>query len=264
MEFTVSGVVFSRGGRIKMKAEIHRVCYLLGFKGGADQVEMLASRVERLTGGRKPTTLKDWITYVTVKETRFFRDIQQFRFLEAFLKHKLTSSSKSVRMWSAGCSFGQEPYSMALVAAKACEEVTADVAVEILASDIDMQALEIAAGGVYPMKSFHQIPEEYRNYVLCEGDQLRIKDVIKRLVRFSILNLAGADPYPGELDVVFCRNVLIYFSPQVGLAVMKRIHTSLRAGGLLFLGEGETLSHFGLYTLFDTIDTDCLVYRKLQ
>lgn len=243
---------------------IYEICHLLGFKSDAGQVDMLSSRVERLTGGQKPSSVKDWITCVTIKETRFFRDINQFQALETFLKQKLASASKTVRIWSAGCSFGQEPYSMAMVAAKACEGLKDNIAVEILASDIDTRALEIAAEGVYPIESLWQIPGEYWNYVLPEGNRLRIKDTIQRLVHFFTLNLAGTDPYPEELDAVFCRNVLIYFNPQTALSAIRRIHASLKPGGLLFLGEGETISYFGLYTLFEAIDADCLVYKKLQ
>ncbi|NPV81758.1 MAG: protein-glutamate O-methyltransferase CheR [Firmicutes bacterium] len=247
-----------------MRAELYGICHLLGFKDDAAQVDMLASRVERLTGGRKPTSINDWITCVTIKETRFFRDINQFQALETFLKQRLASGSKTVRMWSAGCSFGQEPYSMAIVAKKACDGFKNNIGVEVLASDIDTGALEIAAEGVYPIESLWQIPEEYRKYVLPEGNQLRIKDIVKCLVQFFSLNLAGMDPYPKDLDVVFCRNVLIYFNPQAALSAIRRIHASLRPGGLLFLGEGETISYFGLYTLFEAIDADCLVYKKLQ
>lgn len=247
-----------------MRSELFGICLMLGFKRDARQIEMLMARVDRLKGGQKPKNIEEWISCVTVKETRFFRDIEQFRALELFLREQLGAGVKKLRLWSAGCAFGQEPYSMAMVAARVYEELGSQTQLEILASDIDVKALQVAAAGAYPITMLTQIPETYRCYIALDGNQFRVKDTVRRSVEFFCLNLAGAEAYPEELDAVFCRNVLIYLDTSVAVSILMRIHAALKPGGLLFMGEGETVTHFGLSTTYEAVGSKCLFYRKLK
>ncbi len=194
--------------------------------------------------------------FLTINVTEFFRDPQQFEVLKTAVLPELLQHRTRLNIWSAGCSTGAEPYTLAIL----LSEITRGSPHTILATDLDQEALERArAGGPYG-------PAETRNlgrwmqlkYFDAAPGGLVVKDSLKRMVRFQRHNLL-ADRFETDFDLILCRNVVIYFSEEVKEALNPRFARSLRDGGWLFIGGAETLLHaqdFGLERL-----QPCL-YRK--
>lgn len=192
------------------------------------------------------------IDCITTNQTHFFREPRHFDFLaQQIFPHWLATEQsgerpKTVRVWSAACSSGEEPYSLAMLLMKHFpEEQGWDK--EILATDICTRVLEKARAALYPIEKAKEIPTEFlRNYMLKgRGEQREFMKVIpevRRSVRFARANL-HADSYPvlGFFDLIFCRNVLIYFDQQSKEKVIAGILRHLAPGGLLFVGHSEHL-----------------------
>jgi len=205
-----------------------------------------ASYLERLEFAPRQSELAALARELTVGETYFFRHNDQFRALaEAALPERLRAraASSTLRLLSAGCASGEEAYSLAIVA----REVVADPAwnVDIRAVDLNPAVLEKAARGRYSPWALREAPPEIRQrWFRTEGRDLVLDETVRGVVQFSEANLAGDDPalwQPASYDVIFCRNVLMYFAPEQMRAAIARIATALAPGGYLFLGHAETL-----------------------
>ncbi|MCE9582139.1 MAG: methyltransferase domain-containing protein [Planctomycetes bacterium] len=178
---------------------------------------------------------------LTVGETYFFRNSDQFRALtEVALPARRSAGSSPVRILSAGCATGEEPYTLAMLARESGEGP-----VRLHALDVNPAAIEKARRGVYSPWSLRETSREMKDkYFRPAGKDFRLVDEILGDVQFEEANLAVDDPRfwrPGSWDVVFCRNVIMYFSPETQKAVVSRIAASLAPGGFLFLGHAETL-----------------------
>jgi chemotaxis protein methyltransferase CheR len=183
---------------------------------------------------------------VTTNKTEFFRERHHFDFVsKVILPDFRTASSDSQRpllIWSAGCSNGAEPYSLAMI----CEDVArtdSGFRFEILASDISTEVLRLAARAIYPHNAIGPVPMELRKrYLLHDpgSDEVRIVPDLRWKVIFKHHNLMD-EPYPASLamDIVFCRNLLIYFDRATQGTVLSRLCRCLRPGGYLFLGHSE-------------------------
>lgn len=207
--------------------------------------------------------LKGLLDSVTTNLTRFFRNtahVQTFEYyvVPALVELKKKSGSNKIRIWSAGCSTGEEPYTFAMILR---EMLPADMSVEILASDLSLKSLMIGQGGFYPENRIQGIPERYlERYFDNKGGGYQIKDEIKRMVRFDYHNLKH-DSGQRNLDVIFCRNVLIYFDEPAQKAVVDRFWQALGPDSFLFIGHSESL--FGMDTGFEFTRTDwACIYRK--
>ncbi len=181
---------------------------------------------------------------LTVTETYFFRNTDQFAaFSELVLPHVLAARGDSCRILSAGCASGEEPYSLAIAAREHFPE-SADF-IEITAIDINPLALGKAAQGRYSNWSLRDTPQSIKDKWFAKiGSDYVLDAGVRRAVDFTAVNLACEDNEfwkPGRFDVVFCRNVLMYFRPEQARAVIDRITRALTPGGYLFLGHAETL-----------------------
>jgi chemotaxis protein methyltransferase CheR len=184
-------------------------------------------------------------SYLTVGETYFFRDPLSFNLLSTRVLPSLCDTGNPIRIWSAGCASGEEPYSIAITALSSMGEQDREN-LEILATDINPRYLDIAKTGLYRRWSFREVPSFIKDkyFKLTADDRYCLDERVKKLVRFNYLNLAS-DAYPSaltgtdEVDVIFCRNVLIYFSPEHVTEVLNRFHRSLKDGGYLFLAPSE-------------------------
>jgi chemotaxis protein methyltransferase CheR len=189
---------------------------------------------------------------VCTNETHFFREPKQFAFLENELIPSWRGAAEAgqrrreIRIWSAGCSTGEEPYSigMSLLAN------LPDWKHEIVATDLSTKALDRAKGGIWPMERVGQIPSHYRKPFLLRGVGLKegyfaARDELHSVIRFGRVNLHH-DSYPvaGKFDAIFCRNVLIYFDPETKQRIIHRLLDRLEPHGLLFLGHSESLNGF--------------------
>ncbi|HRO67681.1 MAG TPA: protein-glutamate O-methyltransferase CheR [Pseudobdellovibrionaceae bacterium] len=199
-----------------------------------------------------PPSHADWqefINLLTTNKTDFFREAAHFQFLKETVIPKWLTESKSqtFKVWCAASSTGEEPYTISMVLDSCLPE---DRSYSVHATDIDTDVLKKARAGVYPCAKLSEIPPEYRRgFDLGTGDikdWMRVKPHLKSKVSFSRFNLNGSNPPPeGEFDLIFCRNVLIYFTPATIEGVMKKLYRVTKPGGLLLIGHSESLQNVG-------------------
>jgi len=199
------------------------------------------------------------------QETTFFRYPAVF---EAFEKRvlpelhvkKFWRNPRTLRVWSAGCSTGEEPYSIAITILDSLSFADA-WNVEILATDIGRQALKHAERGTYAGRSIASVSEkQLANHFSKMDGGYQVKSRIRKLISFAQMNLASP-VYVGRMDLIFCMNVLIYFSEERRRAMVQRFFDALEPGGYLFLGHSESISKMPVK--FQAIVLgDCILYRK--
>ncbi|MEM8630238.1 MAG: protein-glutamate O-methyltransferase CheR [Pseudomonadota bacterium] len=189
------------------------------------------------------------ICALTTNVTNFFRENHHFEQLKAEILPKLkqAAGSKKIRIWSAGCSFGHEPYSVAM----ACLPFVAahpDVDLRILATDIDRHAIAVARAGIYTENALTGVPPTARteHFSSLADGRLKIGETLRRMVSFQPLNLLDAWPMKGRFDVIFCRNVVIYFDPDTQNQLWRRFHEALTPEGWLFVGHSERIPDRGM------------------
>lgn len=182
---------------------------------------------------------------VTINETYFFRNMPQFEILKKkvlldLLERKRKRGDFTLRIWSAGCATGEEPYSIAIAATETIPDISR-WNLKIIGSDISLRCLEIAQSGIYHKEKLKDIPEKYlKNYFISTGEFYEMRDDIKRFVEFDYHNLKHENGI-AEIDVIFCRNVLIYFNAEEQKRIITNFKRILNEGGYLFLGHAESL-----------------------
>lgn len=186
---------------------------------------------------------------VTTNVTKFFRESHHFDHLAATAipdaaARSGTRGRKRMRIWSAGCSTGEEPYTIAMVLCETLRDI-AQWDIRILATDIDTNVLKAARDGIYGARHVETIPpalrSRYVDPVKGEPDRFRMAPELRSLITFNTLNLLQPWPMKGKFDVVFCRNVVIYFSNESRGDLMSRFADILCDGGYLYVGHSECL-----------------------
>jgi chemotaxis protein methyltransferase CheR len=240
----------------------------------SDEKEVLL--VSRLSKRLKELGLKDFSAYykllntpegsaeliqminrVTTNKTDFFRENHHFDFLlTKVFPHYRESGKTNIRIWSAGCSTGEEPYTLAMITASFFGETPRED-IKILATDLDTSVLQHAGQGLYLNDKIEPVPPEYRDRYLSRKDKLtwEIKPSIKKFITFRRLNLIRDNfPFKYGFDIIFCRNVIIYFTKEDKQNFVARASTVLRPQGYLFLGHSESLlnEHQGFKPVFST------------
>lgn len=199
-----------------------------------------------LKGPDGPAEMREMMNAITTNLTSFFREPHHFETLE---RDVLPAHVKAwgqgrgrLRIWSAGCSSGEEPYSIAMTLAPMLPRGRAHD-VKILATDIDTQMVATACAGAYAADRAQGIPEKHRRAFVRERPDGRIEmsDALKDLITFKPLNLFDAWPMKGPFDVIFCRNVMIYFDKQGQAELFEKFARMMAPGGTLFIGHSETL-----------------------
>ena len=208
------------------------------------------------------------LNLITINETSFFRFAAQFEALRKTVIPRVLESkpdvSRSFKVWSAGCSTGEEPYSIAMTLLDS-EALRLEYRPEVLGTDVSTQALDRARTGVYTAKALSGLPEHLvQKYFELDGAGFRVSKPVRDVVEFSYHNLVK-EPYPvaltGNWDVIFCRNVTIYFHLSATRRVVGNFFESLNPGGFLFLGHSETLTSISDH--FDPVEADgVFLYRK--
>jgi chemotaxis methyl-accepting protein methylase len=199
---------------------------------------------------------------LTINVTSFFRDEVAFNALEeVVLPALITKGEKNIRIWSAGCATGEEPYSIAMLLMECLNWESGPREVFILATDIDNKALQRAREGLFTPKEVEGIrPAWLERYFYPDKDGFRVKPVLESLVTFEQHNLVSDPPYC-ELALVVCRNVLIYLNPMPQAQMIKSFYEGLKEGGFLLLGKSE-IPVGETRTLFNCIDKKAKVYQK--
>lgn len=205
----------------------------------------------------------EFINAVTTNLTSFFRENHHFEFLSHTVIPELlkrNSASKQIKLWSAGCSTGEEPYSLAMTLK---EKVPADWDIKILATDLDTNVLATASEGIYSRDRISGIGEQrlqrwFQKGVGSQSNKVRIKGELRQLIQFKRLNLMQEWPMKGYFDFIFCRNVLIYFDKETKERLAIRYQRLLKDGSYLFIGHSESLHQ--LNTGFELIGGT--IYKK--
>jgi len=256
-----SGMYFQESKLYLVKNRLANRMAQLGIKNYKDYFYMI----------KYDTSMKEFnalMNILTTNETSFFRNVPQLtafsdEVLPEILNGKNAAGEKSLRIWSAGCSTGEEPYTIAMLLMEKLPNYSA-YDIEIIANDISESVLQAARKGVYHELTLRTTPPLYRDrYFEKKGNVYHIKDNIKKLVEFSHINMA--DPLKMSLfknmDIIFCRNVTIYFSDDIKRTVTKAFYNSLVKGGYYFIGHSESLH--GISKAFKLVYLkNGLVYKK--
>ncbi len=222
-----------------------------------------------------PAEMNELINVLTINVSSFFRNPIVFENIQTlvynFILEKLQHHDHILRIWSAGCSRGEEPYSIAILLRELRKKISEEkMLMGIFASDIDNQALAQAKIGHYHAKSLHDVKFGFvHTYFTQSGNTYFIADTIRKMVNFSYYDLLDKHSFvPPEsafcdFDVVLCRNVLIYFNPAYQDIIFKKLYRSLHVGGYLVLGEAEVpIKKYK--SLFNRVTPCCKIYQKIS
>ena len=174
------------------------------------------------------------------------------------MEHTRAKGKGIIRVWSAGCSTGEEPYSVAIMLR---EVVPRDIKCEVIASDLSLKSLMVCKAGFYPDSRVGDVPQKYLDrYFEKKGEGYQVIDSIRNMIRFDYHNLVHDSGLTG-LDIVFCRNVIIYFDEAAQQAVIDKFWRAMSNHSFLFIGHSESL--FGMDTKFEFVKTDwATIYRR--
>jgi chemotaxis protein methyltransferase CheR len=241
--YSLTGITLSDNKDIMISNRIDKLKRNCNFSG--DIVDLLKS-IEQ------GNHLTEFINSFTTNKTHFFREDFHFLDLKDRVLPMFANSGNKIQMYCSASSTGEEPYSMAMSVFEAKEELNKNISASIIATDIDTSVLEYAANGIYRYsKSSKEFPswikpQKYfkrRVQKNLAGEEVLIKanDELKRMITFQVMNL-NDNTYPfssNQFDVIFCRNVLIYFSSEDQNKILKKLFKHLKVGGTLYLGHSE-------------------------
>lgn len=187
------------------------------------------------------SVFSEFINFLTINVSEFYRNPDQWEILDkVYFPELISKFGKRLNIWSAACSTGDEPYS--LVMALSRHVPLGDI--RIIATDIDKRILEQAKTGLYNEKSIKNVPEDLKKrYFRQIGPSFQISDEIRRCVSFRESNLLS-DRFPDDLDMIVCRNVLIYFTDEAKEDIYRKFYRSLKSGGVLFIGSTEQVADY--------------------
>jgi chemotaxis protein methyltransferase CheR len=230
-----SGIVLTEVKRELVYSRLRRRLRALGLHSFADYRALL-------DGPDGNAELVRMINAITTNLTGFFREGHHFDFLADRLLPALPRARRRLRIWSAGCSSGEEPYSLAMTLHRAMPDLASWDA-RILATDIDTDMVATGAAGRYAMQRADAIPPELRRAHVrrVDTETVEMGHELKSLIAFRQLNLLGPWPMKGPFDVIFCRNVVIYFDKPTQRELFDRYADLLTQDGHLFVGHSETL-----------------------
>ncbi|WP_070963775.1 CheR family methyltransferase [Vibrio sonorensis] len=187
-----------------------------------------------------------FINCLTTNKTQFFREYHHFEFMEkVMMKEWKSQGLKSLRIWSAGCSTGEEPYSF-ISSLYHCGAFQWFDEIGIVASDLDTNVLNTAKDGVYSEEALDSIPNGYLKpcFVKGRGDrqgQIKVSGTLQKFIDFRQINLLDEWPFENEFDIISCRNVMIYFDKQTQEKLLSRFYQQLKPNGILFIGHSESV-----------------------
>ncbi|MFC0523154.1 CheR family methyltransferase [Pontibacillus salicampi] len=192
----------------------------------------------------------EFLDRMTINVSEFYRNYKRWEVLEKNILPDLVKDKRSIKVWSAACSTGEEPYTLSMV----LHHFFPTSQINVLATDIDENALKRAREGLYPERSLKEVPDhDKQHYFRQEGTYYRVSDDIKRTVTFKKHNLL-ADTYEKHFDLIICRNVLIYFTEDAKAKVYQQFSDALKANGILFVGSTEQIFNPQHYS-FKVADT---------
>lgn len=242
--YSLTGITLSENKDIMIANRLHKLRRDSKFKGDLDE---LLDSIEA-----EENFVKEFINSFTTNKTHFFREDFHFEDLRDRVLPEFAKSGQEIKMYCSASSTGEEPYSMGMTVLEANEILNKKIRASVIATDIDTNVLQYAADGIYRFsKSSKEFPEwikpqkyfkkRVKKGLASEEILIKVKDELKRMVSFQVMNLNDRSyPFePYQFDVIFCRNVLIYFSAQDQNIILKKLFKHLKIGGTLYIGHSE-------------------------
>jgi len=231
--------------------QLHRRILSLMSRVGVKTIEEYITLLKK-----EPAQKQKFLDFITINVSEFFRNPDIFEDLKDKLKNELLKNSSSLKIWSAACSIGAEPYSIAMY----LDELSPIGRHKIIATDIDNTILEKATKAEYISSEIKNVKKEYLSkYFSLEDDKYIISPKIKSMVTFKKHDLI-LENYERDFDLIVCRNVVIYFNQDIKDQIYKKFSQSLKKGGLLFVGATESIYNYRDYG-FEKAST--FIYRKI-
>jgi two-component system CheB/CheR fusion protein len=262
---------------------LHRILAVLQTRTGHNfsyyKHSTLLRRIDRRMGVRHMEHVDDYVQCLRadpeevstlfrdllISVTSFFREPDAWQYLREAVIPQLVEETPvqgTIRMWSPGCASGEEPYSLAMLVLHHLRAVQKPCRIQIFATDIDEYALERARSGLYPKSIAADVPPPYlETFFTREPHAYRINKELREAVVFSVQNLISDPPF-SKLDLISCRNMLIYLQPEVQQQIMGLLHFALRPGGWLFLGKSESIGY--RQDLFQALSKELRIYQRLE
>jgi len=236
--YQLCGIKLGPGKEGLVKSRLVKRLRTLGMRS----FDQYLSLIESEGAGQELAAMVDLLT---TNKTSFFRERQHFDYLSQQILPSLTAGPRRIRIWSAGCSSGQEPYSLAIVLREQIQDIDCWDA-RILATDISARMLARAREAIYEEEAVRDVaPALLQKYFVCVRSRhpraYRVNDDLRAMVKLAQLNLMGEWPMKGPFDLIFCRNVMIYFDKPTQQALIDRFWQLLAWGGHLFVGHSESL-----------------------
>lgn len=226
----LTGIDLSQYKERQMKRRIDSLISKNEIKGYDEYLEALKNSVK---------LYEEFMNYITINVSEFFRNKEQWALLKSeVVPYLINNFGKKLKIWSAACSTGEEPYSLVML----LSEFLPLSDIHIIATDIDKQVLSKAKSGVYKLRELAGVPKEYLNKYFDEVEKntYKVKDEIRACVEFKIHNLL-ADPYPKDCDLIVCRNVMIYFTEEAKREIYIKFNEVLKKQAVLFVGSTEQI-----------------------
>jgi len=259
------GIRFEEKKNYFLSKRVFQRIHDLNFQNFSEYIRLLKY------GDNNHSEFQKLINLCTTNETYFFRDFPQLTsFGEYCLKDicskKAEKGDYSLKIWSAGCSTGEESYTLAIIISEILNN-TDNWSIKIIATDIDQNVLTKARMGIYPNTRMNEVPEEYiKNYFIPNGNNFLMNPKIKSMISFEHLNLLEKDKMRNKrgFDFIFCRNVLIYFDDKSRRKVVDDFYLALEAGGYIFLGSSESLSRITTAFALKKAGSQLVYYKEAE
>jgi chemotaxis protein methyltransferase CheR len=259
-----SGIKLNEGKKSLVQGRLNKLLKANRFKS-------FRQYYDHITEDKTGDALTGMLDAISTNLTSFFREERHFDYLNSsylpnLIQRRIREGRKSIRVWSAGCSSGEEPYSLAITVLDHLDNPS-QWDVSLLATDISTKMLKTAIEGVYSkervgslsfgviQKSFDKIHDK-----VSGSENFRVKSVIKQIIKFRHFNLMEQFNFKRPLDIIFCRNVMIYFDKQTQQGLVDKYYRNLAVGGLLFVGHSESLT--GIQHSFRYVEPT--IYQKTQ
>jgi chemotaxis protein methyltransferase CheR len=230
----------------QMRRRLTSLCVKKGFPTFAAYFQAIASDKE---------VLYEFLDRMTINVSEFWRNPNRWKVLEDTLLPDMYSRHSHLKCWSAACSTGEEPYTLAMIL-----DTIKKGSAQVIGADIDEGALAKARAGVYPDRSVRDVPPSYlKSYFTRDGDNYKIADSLKSMVKYQKLNLL-IDRFETGFDLIICRNVMIYFTEEAKQLLYRKFVDALKPGGILFVGSTEQIFSPSQYQLEPA---ETFFYRKV-
>jgi len=243
-----TGIVLNEGKREMLYRRLTRIIRERNLDNFSSYCDLLKSQ---------PDKERDFfINAITTNLTSFFREQHHFDYMT---EHELpriikngAANGKKLRIWSSASSTGEEPYSIAMTVYEAMKAVSTQWNIKLLATDIDSDVLAKGKSGIYEAKRIEDIPTKLKDKFFKQGsgsnkNNVKVSQELQSLITFKQLNLLHEWPMKGPFDIIFCRNVIIYFDKKTQQELFERYYEILKPGGLLMLGHSENLGQYQKY-----------------